>query len=289
MVDNTRKGVSLVVATLGDHDIRPLLNSLEVQSCEKYECIIIDQSEKRVIEPIIASYRNIKYLHSTRRGNSFNRNVGIKNAEMPIIAFPDDDCYYSPDVIEKVIHFFDAHPNIDGISGNWLNSETGELVIGGRPGAYVNAFNAWTSLTNITFFIRIEMVKKVNGYNEHFGLGSGVFEGGEESELMLQFLENGAKIIYTSEIRVWHYLDKSVLNTAKKHLDYEEAWGALFRKWSFSGRYRGVTFLTFLFLLLKSFIGSFYWFFRGNVKKASFYLMKNRYRLRGWFKYGNVF
>jgi hypothetical protein len=32
IVGNTNNGVSLIVATLGEHDIRPLLNSLEAQS-----------------------------------------------------------------------------------------------------------------------------------------------------------------------------------------------------------------------------------------------------------------
>jgi GT2 family glycosyltransferase len=134
--------------------------------------------------------------------------------------------------------------------------------------------------------MRVEAVKNVNGYDENFGLEANFFEGGEESDLILKFLDNGAKILYTSEIRVWHRQDKSILNTSKKHLGYEEAWGALFRKWSFSGRYRGVTFLTFLFLLSKSFMGSLYWVFRGNFNNSWFYLMKNRARLRGWFKYG---
>jgi hypothetical protein len=28
-----------------------------------------------------------------------------------------------------VIDAFNSHPDIDGVSGNWLNSETGELVM----------------------------------------------------------------------------------------------------------------------------------------------------------------
>lgn len=40
---------------------------------------------------------------------SYNRNVGIDNAVGQIIGFPDDDCVYENDTLEKVINFFNKN------------------------------------------------------------------------------------------------------------------------------------------------------------------------------------
>jgi hypothetical protein len=69
-------------------------------------------------------------MHSTKRGNSFNRNLGISQAKMTIIAFPDDDCFYDVDVIKKILEIFQTNEGIDGVSGNWLDTATNALVIG---------------------------------------------------------------------------------------------------------------------------------------------------------------
>jgi glycosyltransferase involved in cell wall biosynthesis len=286
-LDNAIGGISLIVATLGEHDLCPLLDSLEKQSCDKYECIVIDQSDDKKAAFVVSCYKNIKYLHSMRKGNSFNRNIGIKHAQMPILGFPDDDCFYNTDVIEKVLEVFNLHPDIAGISGSWMDSLTGNLVMGGSKNKYANNFNSWTSVTNLTIFLRTDVVKNVHSYDEHFGLGSGVFEGGEETDFILKIIENGGAILYYPNIKIWHRQANCVSSNLKKQLGYEESWGALFRKWSFSDKKRIIVFLAFLYLLLKSLIGSLFWALRGNFKIARFYLMKNKARLQGWIKYGS--
>jgi glycosyltransferase involved in cell wall biosynthesis len=288
LVSNAIDGVSLIVATLGEHDLHPLLDSLEKQSCDKYECIVVDQSKDRLVEQVVLGYKNIIYVHSTRKGNSFNRNLGIEQARMSIVGFPDDDCFYSTDVIERVLDILNSRPDIVGASGSWINSLTGDLVMGGRRNRYVNAFNVWTSVTNLTFFLRSEAAKSVHGYDENFGLGSDVFEGGEETDYILKIIEKGQNILYDPSIRIWHRQEKHILINSSKQMGYEEAWGALFRKWSFSGKKRLAVSMVFVFLFFKSLMGSLLWALRGNFNKSWFYLMKNKARLQGWFKYGKL-
>jgi glycosyltransferase involved in cell wall biosynthesis len=286
--DNVIDGVSLIVATLGEHDIHPLLDSLEAQSCDKYECIIVDQSKERDIEYIVKGYRNTKYLHSSRKGNSYNRNLGIKRAQMPILGFPDDDCFYNTDVIEKVLQVLSLHPDMAGVSGSWMDTLTGNLVMGGSKNKYTNYFNIWGSVTNLTIFLRSEAVRNVHGYDENFGLGSNVFEGGEETDFILKILEKEGAILYYPDIKIWHRQNSHALINLQKQLGYEESWGALFRKWSFRDKKRLDVFLAFLYFLIRSLIGSVLWALRGNFKIAKFYLMKNKARLQGWKKYGSL-
>ena len=286
--DHKKDGVSLIVATLGENDLCPLLDSLEKQTCKTYECIVIDQSKEKRIQNVISKYENIKYIHSNNKGNSHNRNIGIDQAQMQILAFPDDDCFYDHDVIEKVLEVFRKRPEIDGISGNWMDSITRKVAMGGSKYKHVTKFNSWTSVTNLTIFLRSEIVKNVHGYDEMFGLGSNIFEGGEETDFIIKIIEKEGLIIYYPDIRIWHRQENYSLNKSKKQLGYEEAWGALFRKWSFRGRQKILFFNAIIFLLFRSFVGALLWGLRGNFVNSRIYLMKNIARFRGWIRYGSI-
>jgi glycosyltransferase involved in cell wall biosynthesis len=286
--DHNKDGVSLIIATLGKHDLCPLLDSLEKQTCKAYECIVIDQSKEQGIENVVSKYNNIKYIHSNHKGNSHNRNIGIDLAQMQILAFPDDDCYYNHDVIEKVLEVFRKRPEIDGISGNWMDSITRKVAMGGSKYKHVTIFNSWTSVTNITLFLRSEIVKNVHGYDEMFGLGSNVFEGGEETDFVIKIIEKEGLIIYYPDIRIWHRQENYSLNDYEKQLGYEEAWGALFRKWSFRGRGKTQVFKAIILLVFRSFVGALLWGLRGNFVNSRIYIMKNIARSRGWIRYGYI-
>jgi glycosyltransferase involved in cell wall biosynthesis len=287
-INDDKQGVSLIVATLGINNILPLLDSLEKQTCDKYECIVVDQSEDKVLENIASKYRNIKYINSIHKGNSYNRNLGILHASRNILAFPDDDCFYSPNVIEKVLDVFLNIPHIVGVSGSWRDSNTGDVVLSGSQKKYVNCFNVWTSVTNITIFIKSNEVTLVGGYNEAFGLGSKMFEGGEETDLILKVIENGNKILYESDLVIYHRGYNYALNNIEKQLGYEESWGALFRKWANSKHIGNQIVVAGIILILKTYIGAIYYMFRCEIKYAKHYILKNKARYSGWIKYGEM-
>jgi glycosyltransferase involved in cell wall biosynthesis len=278
------EGISIIVATLGEHDLIPLLNSLETQTCDKYECIIVDQSQERKAERIVSNFRNARYVHSTKEGNSLNRNIGVSYSRFPILAFPDDDCFYSQDVVERVLRTFELRPALAGISGTWFDSISGRMVMGGKHGKLATRFNVWSSMTNLTIFLRKEVVCSVNGYSERFGLGSGIFEGGEETDLMLKIFKRGGKILYAPQIRIWHRQENYTLTNPEKQWGYEEAWGALFRKWS-AEKNGSIIYCAFIFFFLRSVCASIVWALRGNLKNARFYISKNKARLQGWRSY----
>lgn len=286
--NDEKRGVSLIVATLGINNIHPLLDSLEKQTCEKYECIVVDQSEDKVLEDIASKYRNIKYISSFHKGNSYNRNLGIMHACMNILAFPDDDCFYNPNVVEKVLDIFLKKPHIVGVSGSWRDSSTGEVVLSGSQNKYVNSFNVWTSVTNITIFLKSNVVKTIGGYNEAFGLGSKIFEGGEETDFILKVIENGNKILYEPDLVIYHRRYNYALNNIEKQLGYEESWGALFRKWANSKYIGNRIIIAGIIFILKTYLGAIYYIFRGKIRYSKHYILKNKARYTGWIKYGEI-
>ncbi|MEK9139128.1 MAG: glycosyltransferase, partial [Bacteroidota bacterium] len=231
------RGVSLIVATLGRSCIRTLLDSLQAQTCQDFECIVVDGSADGRSEPLVRGYPRTLYVRSTRSGNSAIRNIGIDYARREILGFPDDDCYYDPNTVEEVLRGFrTCEQSVAGVSGLWMDTISRRPALGGRRRRHATIINIWSSITNITMFLRSDVVRKVGGYDEQFGLGSGSFEGGEETDLALKIFGAGKHILFTPDVRIWHPQDRHDLHMPEKQWGYEEAWGALFRKWSRPGR-----------------------------------------------------
>ncbi|HBF4089696.1 TPA: glycosyltransferase family 2 protein, partial [Clostridioides difficile] len=86
--------ISLIMPTLNRYDdIYLLMDSLENQTYKNFELIVVDQNDNSKVKEIVDKYidkLDIKYIKSSKKGLSYNRNVGIDNAVGQIIGFPDD-------------------------------------------------------------------------------------------------------------------------------------------------------------------------------------------------------
>ena len=108
--------ISLVLATLGrDLEVADFLKSLLLQTYKDFELIIIDQNKDGKIDAIVELFMNfidVMHVKVDFTGNARARDHGIGLARGRIIAFPDDDCAYEKDVLEKVIAEFKGRRNL---------------------------------------------------------------------------------------------------------------------------------------------------------------------------------
>ena len=99
--------VSLILPTLNrTDDLAVFLDSLLEQTYKDFELIVVDQNEGNEVFEIVKDYEEdfkIKYVKSDEKGLSLNRNRGLILMKGEIVGFPDDDCEYSPDTLEKVV------------------------------------------------------------------------------------------------------------------------------------------------------------------------------------------
>lgn len=83
--------ISLIMPTLNRYDdIYLLMDSLENQTYKNFELIVVDQNDNSKVKEIVDKYidkLDIKYIKSSKKGLSYNRNVGIDNAVGQIIGF----------------------------------------------------------------------------------------------------------------------------------------------------------------------------------------------------------
>jgi glycosyltransferase involved in cell wall biosynthesis len=178
---------SLIVATVSrTKELRRLLESLTRQGFSDYEVILVDQNDDDRLHDVIEEFADrVPLLRiSSPKGVSRARNNGLRMASGELIAFPDDDCWYSPGLLAKIDQWFRDHSKYsifavgavdeEGVpSGNrWLQSSC-DL----HP---INVFR--TSFCSSLFF-RWEAL-----YGNLFDEG---IDRGEETDLVLRILASG--------------------------------------------------------------------------------------------------
>ena len=102
--------VSLIMPTINvTTELDLFLKSLKAQTYKNFELIVVDQNEGYDVFEIVKNYEEdfkIKYVRSDEKGLSLNRNKGLIMMDGDIVGFPDDDCEYEKDTLEKVVAFF---------------------------------------------------------------------------------------------------------------------------------------------------------------------------------------
>jgi len=269
---------SLIMATLGrDKEIISFLEVLLKQTYKYFELLIIDQNEDNRVLNIYNNYKeklDIKYFHNDVKGLSVNRNIGLKNTSGEIIAFPDDDCIYESDTLEKAAAFFNENQNYSFYICNTRDIRgEGSVLKTKKNNEDISIFNFTNSGISFTIFVRNSAFKTFN-FDENLGLGT-LFGSGEESDLILFLLKNNNKGRYIAGNYIYHPVKSE---TAEKAFEYGKGFGAIYKKAVFY--YNFIILLPIYFLrILKCFINIILY----NNKKVRYASFNGR--LQGFFYY----
>jgi GT2 family glycosyltransferase len=194
---------SLVQATLGrSEELARFLPTLDAQTHRDFELIVIDQNPDDRMVPILAPYYDrFPLLHlRSAKGLCKARNVGFRKINGELICFPDDDCLYPPDLLERVNNMFTDHPEWDGINGKPLNDPYWHTKAGD-----INRFNLWKRGISFTIFVRRTLIDKVGLFDESLSLGAGTPWGAaDETDYLLGALQAGCKLRYEPSLAIPH-------------------------------------------------------------------------------------
>lgn len=274
---------SLVMGTLGRYDdVERLIISLLSQSFKNFELIIVDQNTNNYIDTIINKYSkiiNIKHIKISQKGLSLARNIGLKYSSGNIIAFPDDDCEYPPNILEYIVKEFNSSnvniisvKSIDKISkvssnGKWLNYNTNI--------SFNNIFKVGISYT---IFIKYKSISHIY-FDENLGVGT-YLGSGEETDLILNLLHKEYNGIYKYKLFVYH---KNKSLEIKRALSYGLGFGALVYKEIFIRKNKKFIKKFFIDILAKPFIKIILNLFKANKTGvlSNYYLYIGR--IKGFF------
>jgi glycosyltransferase involved in cell wall biosynthesis len=277
------RSVSLIVATRWrSTEVRRLLDSLVAQTFKAFDVIVVDQNEDERLAPVLQEYckkLTIRHVRSATSGHSAGSNVGLKICTGEIVGFPDDDCWYAPDLVRRIVTMFDTHPEWNGVTGCEAPTETGlrndrfDTVAG-----LVTRKNIWRRHISFSAFYRTANLDGLL-FDERLGIGAGTIWGsGEETDFLLRFIKLGNCVQYEPSLIVFHPdwgKGPYTMAAIKKARRYGMGMGRLLQAHGFSAA------LTLKYLY-RPLLGGVYTFMLGRPKKAVYHWSIFVGRATGW-------
>jgi glycosyltransferase involved in cell wall biosynthesis len=201
--------IDLILSTVRrTSEPRRLLDSLTAQTYPDFRLIIVDQNDDDRLVPLADEFgASLSILHlRSAPGISRARNVALPHVEADVVAFPDDDCWYPPDLLERVTALLSANQQWDGVSGRAVDAD-------GRPSTgsddtrptMLTRYNLWDRVGSYRLFLRRRVIDTVGRFDEMLGVGSsGPWGGGEDLDYALRAVDAGHLLYYEPSLVVFH-------------------------------------------------------------------------------------
>ena len=215
-------------------------------------------------------------------GLSRARNRALPLIAGDIVAFPDDDCWYPPDTLDRVVRAFREHLEWDALSGISCDEDGRPTQIRWDPaGGVVTRDNVFRRTIGFTLFMRRALVDAMGEWDESYGPRphpDGTTHGGSsDGEYILRMIARGFRLVYVPSIRVFHADFRPAFRdrrSMRKAYSYGLNHSRLLRQYRFPLRYRA--------LRSSQLIGASALFLvRGDPGRARFYAAMARGRMRG--------
>ncbi len=205
--------LSLAVATLGrTQEVEELFESFARQPFRDFEVILVDQNKDDRLAPVVARYAShfpVRHIRSDVQNASHARNVGLGAATGELVGFPDDDCLYQPDTMERVVAHFDRDLELGFLGSPCVSPEGG--FINGRwtpESCAITDKTVWTTLAGYSMWMRTAGARAVGGFDPAIGPGT-PWGSSEEPDFALRLLRRGYRGEYDAGIGIFHP-DKSL-------------------------------------------------------------------------------
>ncbi|MDQ0458165.1 glycosyltransferase family 2 protein [Rhizobium paknamense] len=233
---------SLIVCSVDRSDaLARLFRSLASQTLRDFEVVLVDQNADDRLAPLVAQHAAdfpIRHVRSPR-GLSRARNAGIAVAERPLIAFPDDDCWYRHETLANAKALFSTDDSLDIVTGRTLDAQGQPSVSpSGDRRTTITRQNYLACGNSNGIFVKAALLARIGGFDEKLGVGAQTpFQSGEEADLLLRAIESGARLAYVPDLIVHH--DQVVATDNPRRIEraakYGAGFGALLRKHGFPG------------------------------------------------------
>jgi glycosyltransferase involved in cell wall biosynthesis len=193
---------SLIVPTFGrTTEVAELFASIVDQNRRDVELIVVDQNDDDRIAPLVEALpRRIVVLHLRQKEQNVSaaRNAGLAASSGEIIAFPDDDCWYPPYLLNRVDSWFREH------------SQYSVLAVGALDDAGVPSGNRWIqdacdisplNVLRTTFCSSLFVTEAARSRTIHF---DPKLNRGEETDFILHLLATGLRGRFDRKLHIHH-------------------------------------------------------------------------------------
>lgn len=203
------------------------MESLCKQSLSKdvYEIFIVDNNStdntKEVCKDFInqhGSY-NLYLINERQQGSSFARNAGAALAKGEILVFMDDDAVADYYFLERILDFFDAHPEAAAVGGRiipkyiptepkWMSHYVSSLVGNFDYSKEMTVFAEGKYPLESNMAVRKNLFDIIGGFSSFLpGVKGKLRIGGEGKDFFLRLAQLGKPFYYHPKIEVQHVVE----------------------------------------------------------------------------------
>jgi glycosyltransferase involved in cell wall biosynthesis len=266
---------SLILATVGrSSEIDRLFKTLCVQTHQDFDIVIVDQNEDDRVQKLVARYQGklrLRHVRAAKQGHAGANNIGLEYAAGDLIAFPDDDCWYPADLLERVDRMFREHPEYGGISGR---ETTGKWHSQAGP---MGRIDLWKRHISFALFYRRSIIDGMM-FDRSLGVGAGTRWGsGEETDFLIRAMRRGL-VFYDPSLVInhpeWAAAPYS-LPTCRKARSYAVGMGHLLRMHGYPLHFAA-------WQCIRPLGGAVLATSRGRFARARFHLAIMQGRAEGW-------
>lgn len=220
--------ISVIICSYNRADyIINAVDSLYQQSLlkETFEVLVVDNNSidntGELVQAFISSHPhfNLHYLTESRQGASYARNTGAAFAKAPLLCFMDDDAVAEKNYLERIVAFFNNHPDATGLGGRiipnyipeepkWMSYHVSSMVGNFDYSKTVTPFKPGKYPLESNMIVRKEDFDAIGGFNTALpGVKGTLRIGGEGKDFFLRLQQRGAKIYYDPAIVVHHVVE----------------------------------------------------------------------------------
>jgi GT2 family glycosyltransferase len=194
--------VTVVVMT------RDRLNDLR-RSLPRHEgpVIVVDNgSTDGTPQRIREEFPHVEVLELGTNHGAIARNIGVRRAATPYVAFADDDSWWAPGALERAARILEAHPRLAVLAGRML---VGEDQVEDPICAEMrhSPLEAADDLPGppVLGFLACGAVVRTAAFEQAGGFDDVVFFMGEEERLALDLSALGWGLAYVDEVVAYHH------------------------------------------------------------------------------------
>jgi glycosyltransferase involved in cell wall biosynthesis len=200
---------SLVLATVGrTKELDRLFDSLASQTFHEFEVIVVDQNIDDRLVPHLERACSlgvvVRHLKHYPPNLAAARNAGIAAASGDWLGFPDDDCWYEPDVLDRLARRINSAQKPAGIIVQWAEQGEPRFAAPALSWERSRAFRD-VPVASITLFFQRGLCDRIGGFDNRLGVGQW-FGAAEETDFVLRALRTGALVAYEPNAKVHHHV-----------------------------------------------------------------------------------